>query len=300
MSLRMILPALIIFVLVVASLYPLFTSTKKDEAMKEEIGIRQIGHEFLLHSGDSTSRVLPVRKMSNNEYRLEFENSLSFLPDSLVDIMVRTMKTKRLSNEYIVTVVDLATQENVYGFNISSGDETAVPCFGRRLPAKNYAINIFLAGSAPVYAGTTKALLLACIVVLLIFGGNALWLQLRRRANSPAVVPAANLVARAIWIGKYLFYPDKYLLVYNDHLISLTQKEAKLLSIFTKDLNQVIERSRLLREGWEEEGVITQRSLDMYVSRLRKKLKSDPSVNIANIHGRGYCLKTEVSPLIVK
>ncbi|SFF08006.1 Transcriptional regulatory protein, C terminal [Chitinophaga sp. CF118] len=52
----------------------------------------------------------------------------------------------------------------------------------------------------------------------------------------------------------------------------------------------IIDRNKLLKEGWEDEGVITGRSLDMYVSKLRGKLQKDPDISITNIHGKGYRL----------
>jgi DNA-binding response OmpR family regulator len=48
----------------------------------------------------------------------------------------------------------------------------------------------------------------------------------------------------------------------------------------------------LLKRVWEDEGVITGRSLDVFISKLRKKLKNDPSVQIVNVHGKGYKLES--------
>ncbi|MEP7258356.1 MAG: helix-turn-helix domain-containing protein [Flavitalea sp.] len=73
----------------------------------------------------------------------------------------------------------------------------------------------------------------------------------------------------------------------------LTEKETKLLAIFSSHLNKMISRSQLLKEGWEDEGVITGRSLDVFISRLRKKLQHDSSVSLINYHGQGYKLSTD-------
>ncbi|GEP90692.1 Transcriptional regulatory protein, C terminal [Chitinophaga terrae (ex Kim and Jung 2007)] len=97
----------------------------------------------------------------------------------------------------------------------------------------------------------------------------------------------------AISIGNYQFIPTKGLLVYDSENISLTAKERTLLNIFLKQVNQVIDRNLLLKEGWEDEGVITGRSLDMYVSKLRKKLQKDASISIKNVHGKGYSLNID-------
>jgi DNA-binding response OmpR family regulator len=77
-------------------------------------------------------------------------------------------------------------------------------------------------------------------------------------------------------------------------ITELTAKENKLLLIFARSPNAVIERTRLQKEIWEDEGVIVGRSLDMFISKLRKKLETDPSIQLINIHGKGYRL--EVCP----
>jgi len=75
--------------------------------------------------------------------------------------------------------------------------------------------------------------------------------------------------------------------------VDLTKTETRVLSIFALSPNEAIERSRLQKEIWEDEGVIVGRSLDMFISKLRKKLEPDPNIKIAVIRGKGY--KLEIS-----
>src|SRR5580704_13685339 len=58
---------------------------------RREVLLRRIGHEILLQSGDSTSRVLPVKKIAENEYQISFENDLTFQPDFLVNTTQRLL-----------------------------------------------------------------------------------------------------------------------------------------------------------------------------------------------------------------
>src|SRR3954469_25145005 len=58
---------------------------------RREVLLRRIGHEILLQSGDSTSRVMPVKKTSENEFQISFENELTFQPDSLVNTTLRVL-----------------------------------------------------------------------------------------------------------------------------------------------------------------------------------------------------------------
>jgi len=74
-------------------------------------------------------------------------------------------------------------------------------------------------------------------------------------------------------------------------VISLTDKEYKVLELLHKNFGELIPRETLMQEVWINEGVITGRSLDMFVSKLRKKLSRDPELRITNVHGKGYKLE---------
>lgn len=78
-----------------------------------------------------------------------------------------------------------------------------------------------------------------------------------------------------------------------DERIELSSKESKLLKVLASSPNAVIDRNRLMEQVWGEEGVVVGRSLDVFVSRLRKKLQPAPTVRIVNSHGRGYKLEVD-------
>ena len=92
-------------------------------------------------------------------------------------------------------------------------------------------------------------------------------------------------------LGKFLFDVKGQRLVLGSEVTSLTDKECKVLELLHKNFGELIPRETLMQEVWINEGVITGRSLDMFVSKLRKKLRLDPELRIANIHGRGYKLE---------
>jgi DNA-binding response OmpR family regulator len=85
-----------------------------------------------------------------------------------------------------------------------------------------------------------------------------------------------------------------------DHkTITLSEKEKKALEIFAQNINQVVERERLMKEIWEDEGtVVISRNVDVLVSKLRKKLTDDSSLKFINVPGRGYKLIIEQSSSI--
>lgn len=77
--------------------------------------------------------------------------------------------------------------------------------------------------------------------------------------------------------------------------VSLTNKESKLLKLFCANINNVIPRDTIQKTIWEDEGYFVGRSMDVFISRLRKLLKDDANVTIVNVHGVGY--KLQVSSL---
>ena len=91
-------------------------------------------------------------------------------------------------------------------------------------------------------------------------------------------------------IGEYLFDKKRQLLLFNEQKINLTTKESELLELLYRHKNELLERNYALRSIWIDDNYFNARSMDVYITRLRKYLKKDLSVKILNIHGRGYRL----------
>ena len=113
--------------------------------------------------------------------------------------------------------------------------------------------------------------------------------QVPRQNQNYAIVkePVTDLAA----LGSFLFNVKGQLLHLGSEVISLTDKECKVLELLHKNFGELIPRETLLQEVWINEGVFTGRSLDMFVSKLRKKLSHDPELRITNVHGKGYKLE---------
>lgn len=289
MNLRYFYTALI--ALSVSAIAVLYIGRSDDyERSRELIAFRQVGHQILLAARDSVSRVMPVNRSAANQYQLEFENAFAIVPDSLVKTVNRVMQKNNISTDYVVNVVDSESNKLVYGFAISRTSDNILPCMGRLLPQKKYKINIIPEARPASIVAANKFPLFAFFLLVSISG--ATFLSRRKGTSGHAIPKKIEARTSPLMIGEYLFYPETFLLMHCNTPIILTPKETKLLRIFMTAVNTVIDRQRLLKEGWEDEGVVTQRSLDMYVSRLRKKLIKDPRVKITNVHGRGYCLST--------
>jgi two-component system, OmpR family, response regulator len=91
-------------------------------------------------------------------------------------------------------------------------------------------------------------------------------------------------------IGNYTFDPVKQLLSFGGESVKLTTKESELLELLCRHGNEVLERNFALKSIWIDDNYFNARSMDVYITRLRKYLKKDPSVKILNVHGRGYKL----------
>ncbi len=249
--------------------------------------VRQIGHKLLLYSGDSSSRVLPIKQLSSGVFQLEFQNHFSFVPDTLVKIVRSNLAQINLPVGYYVNVFDCASNEVVYGFEISPNYNEIVPCMGRVQPIGCYTIQIaFIDFPSSQNLGSYYPLFIIALfgLSLVVFVGRRNYLKKEKKDDSLTIVDG-------VLIGQYSFSLSSQLLRFNSETIELSDKEAKLLSIFADQQNQLISREELLKKVWEDDGVFTGRSLDMFISKLRKKLKNDSCVQITNVHGRGYKLE---------
>lgn len=265
---------------------------------EEMIMMRDIGHKILLHAGDSTSRVLPVQEIAGHEYILQFESRFTFIPDSLVQVIDQSIKAHHLPPTYMVQVITCDGDQVIFGYSMhQDSTNNVVPCLGREQEKACYRIRL----SFPAATTGDTSYLLPGSLLAIGLSLLARYLYNRRRTtvdtattihNDPAPAPAieASPATTTVSIGRYLFDRDKQVLQLDEQIIALTAKEAKLLQVFAATPNEVIDRNRLLKEVWEDEGVIVGRSLDMFVSKLRKKLQQDPGISIINAHGRGYKL----------
>ncbi|WP_246484978.1 helix-turn-helix domain-containing protein [Chitinophaga qingshengii] len=255
---------------------------------RREVLLRRIGHELLLQSGDSTSRVLPVEKSGDNEYRIRFEKELTFQPDSLVSTTQRLLAQAPFTTDYVVNVLNCADASVAYGYAISKNKkDDIIACLGRKQPVACYIINIKFKPPG-ITTAKNRYLLRGGLFCLAVIG-----FIFFRPVKPRKVLPVDDQHTNMITLGTVLFDTKNRKLVIDGTTTDLTGTEARVLSIFAKSQNEIIERSRLQKEIWEDEGVIVGRSLDMFISKLRKKLEPDPNIKIVVVRGKGY--KLEIS-----
>jgi DNA-binding response OmpR family regulator len=120
-------------------------------------------------------------------------------------------------------------------------------------------------------------------------------LQLRidavmRRVNS-AMLPSDQQYE--FTIGNYTYIDNERSLKLGDTITKLTTKEAELLKLLAHNINKIVDRDVALKSIWGNDNYFTGRSMDVYITKLRKYLKDDEQLEIVNIHGQGFKLITK-------
>lgn len=91
-------------------------------------------------------------------------------------------------------------------------------------------------------------------------------------------------------LGRYTFDTRKQTLSQGEETVKLTTKEADLLKLLCQNANKILERNYALKSIWIDDNYFNARSMDVYITKLRKHLKDEPTVEIINVHGKGYKL----------
>ena len=92
-------------------------------------------------------------------------------------------------------------------------------------------------------------------------------------------------------LGKYVFNSSKMLLQYGQEEKVLTEMEANLLKLLSKSKNSLIQREFVLQKLWGRNDFLARKSMDVFISRLRKYLSEDENIKIVNVHGSGFVLE---------
>lgn len=91
-------------------------------------------------------------------------------------------------------------------------------------------------------------------------------------------------------IGEFTFDTTRQMLSHKEDSIKLTTKESELLVLLCRNRNTILERNFALKTIWVDDNYFNARSMDVYITKLRKYLKKDPTIEIINVHGKGYKL----------
>ncbi|MFK8104107.1 MAG: winged helix-turn-helix domain-containing protein [Saprospiraceae bacterium] len=286
------------FLLIVFFLVPAHSTPPEITTSRTQAALRKVGHQVLLLAGDSTSRVLSVEE-AGNCYLIKFEKAFDFDPDNLIISMNQVLKADSIAKRYLVEVTDVTSGQLVYSyekkFNTSLSE---IPCRGRRLPETTYQIAFTNLDGQPLGFGeipfarnassnappSSSSYLYFLLLIPVIILGIWFFFKEKETAALPSVKPNPELIP----IGAFIFDKRNMALSHQGETIDLTSKEADLLYLLYSAANVTLERENMLKEVWGSEGDYVGRTLDVFISKLRKKLAADTNLKIINIRGIGY------------
>lgn len=246
--------------------------------------MRKIGDEILLNAGDSLSRVLPIDKKSDSTYIISFDTKFALNTADIIDIIDSVIITSNITRHYFVEIENCDTKEIVYSYELDSINPVdIIACRTRDQPKACYNIHITFVNintSEFIKNNFTFPFIVLIVIILIIIA-----IKIRKNKNE-------NNIKKAdiINLGKYDFDKNNMSLIFKTQKTELTSKEADLLLVLYNSVNKVVERDILLQKVWGDEGDYIGRTLDVFVSKLRKKLVLDPGLKIINIRGVGYKL----------
>ena len=289
------------------------------------VSMRMIGHQILLYSGDTSSRILPVEKV-NDRYRIQFESSFEFNPEDLSSTIDRLVKETKIANSYIVEVERCNTEQVVYSYEIGdSMTPDLMPCGSRSQPKACYVLFITLLSKynplTAIYhpvieksalsenkeaiaftlpqksseaenkdedSSPKKPMSYSMIALpigsIFAFVGLFVYFRKRKPAHNSEPLNDSDIVA----IGNSRFDMKNMTLSFGKETMELSSKESDLLFLLHSNENKTLEREYILKVVWGDEGDYIGRTLDVFISKLRKKLEPDSRVKIINIRGIGY------------
>jgi len=195
----------------------------------------------------------------------------------------------------VVEIEQCYSGELVYSFMMDNLEKTdIIPCKSRVQPKSCYNLlftlmtendedNVIPISKNKLFEGTRW---LYYVIPLLFIIISFFFLKKKRNQSANDI----NLIP----LGKYHFDKRNAVLLIKQQSIELTSKEADLLLLLYNAVNSTVERKVILNEVWGDEGGYVGRTLDVFISKLRKKLQLDTSVKIVNVRGVGYKLVLDV------
>lgn len=292
-SIKRYRPFLTVAIVVLAGLliFQLFHLTRRSvgvspSAATINLALRSVSDKLLTSEGRPTQRIRPVKQLSLSTYRVQLDAPISY---KVLDSLVKTeFRSHAILAPFELAVYDHRFDSLLFGNLYANGirSEGTPVCLGRE------QISVPMDFTAKFYEHTTEAATTANMWWLVLLNGLSITgvayclMLTNRKEEKSAVTDASQVYA----LGSLAYDFTNQQITSKAGVVELTYKEAKLLKLFCVNQNQVISRDAIQKAIWEDEGYFVGRSMDVFISRLRKLLKEDPAVSIVTIHGVGYKL----------
>jgi hypothetical protein len=283
----------ILFCLVLGAGNCAATTPATDPSFSDRVNLalRQVGHQLLQLACDEHSTVPPVQLTGTDEFTLELAQPFNY--DTLPQLLNQAFLAFGIQRDYLVVVRRCADNTLILGYNLAAFKRGEIACMGRdqAVECSNIVLT-FVAPASPPTSLPARSMMEIFLPLLVLVGLVLVGLGWRaKRTPTAGTAPTADTLP----LGHYHFDHQNQTLLLNDQQQTLTFRENKLLHYLARHANEVIQRDTLIEAVWGDEGVIVGRSLDVFVSRLRKRLQADHTVVIKSIHGVGYRLEVSSS-----
>lgn len=288
-ALSVVLLTALLFVQFVRST-PTSAQTEKNRfAEKVNLALRRTAHQLLLAAGDSTSQIPPVQQTDANTFLIRLDHSFDY--GKLPELLQKSLQIHAINDKYDVAVLNCSDGKIQLGYSVLDiREKKTVACSGRA--QTNGCYNLQVRFSTPEAASPLAMnwwmLAVGSVLTALVFTVFRRSSPPKEVTNSPVSAPEED---HKLHFGNSSLDMANLKLRSNNQEHDLTYREAKLLRLFAGSPNQLLERDFILKSVWEDEGIIVGRSVDVFVSRLRKLLQDDPTLKIVAVHGVGYRLE---------
>ncbi len=251
------------------------------------LALRRTAHYLLTEAGDTTSRIAPVQQIDAHSWLVRLEHDFNY--DRLPVLLQQSFEMQGISENYNVEVVHCLDGSLQLGYNFEDYKQNNdAPCGGRATTLDCINLQVQFITPAENRQNGWWGWALGAIAILSVF-----LFVMKRHWNRTSMANTATSIdlSGQLSFGQSTLHTANQLLFSAGKKHTLTYRESKLLHFFASHPNQLLERDFILQSVWEDEGIIVGRSVDVFVSRLRKLLREDAQVRIVAVHGVGYRLE---------
>lgn len=246
---------------------------------------KSLDQMYRLHL-DSTSMIPVVRQLNDSTWQTGELPWLDY--EQLPKLLQLALEGYNIHQNYHVTIkscLDLAILLGYSRFDLDPSD--SVPCHGRERPDSCMLLEIqFYESKDEFKSKNTWSRVFLCFILLAILG-LVFWNKFLRKKKSSFNKETPKDI---FTFGQTQLNVNTSQLIGKKTNHKLTYREAKLMQYFVENQGKILERDTILQAVWGEEEIQVSRSLDVFVSRLRKLIQDDPMLEISTLHGIGYRL----------
>jgi hypothetical protein len=268
----------------------LWSAASEPNPEKINLALRRTADQLLRIACDSTSQIPSIVQTKDGIWQIRLEQNFDY--DSLPAILQASLTLHHIDLAYDVLVKKCGDGTIALGYNhLDFQQQGNVACGGRKRSEECQFIEVSFIPSQPK---TSTALSNSLGLFLIVAGFLGIWLYKRTPSADPSPTTNTNTEPETLGLinlGNSKFDLANQILICGESKQSLTFREAKLLSLFVANINKVLEREYIIQQVWADEGVLVGRSVDVFVSRLRKKMADDDSLSLNVVHGVGYRLE---------